>query len=391
MTAPGLQASVGAGVDRDALAAVDAAVTAVADDLDGRPDLVVVFLGSAHADAADAVAVRIGERLAPRHLVGVTAGAVVAGGREIEDPQGLSLWAACLPGATVTPLRYPPPAGGGEESLEWPEPPADTTALLLLGDPFTFPADAFLAWWDRSFPGVPVSGGMASGASRPGESRLLLDGEAVDGGAVAVALAGVHARTLVSQGCRPVGESYTITAADRNLIIELAGEPPVDRIRTTFADADGDDRRLMQGGLHLGTVIDEYRDAHGRGDFLVRAVLGAQAETGAIAVGDVVRVGQTVRFHVRDAASADEDLRTMLADFDGGAAGAALLFTCNGRGERLFGAPHHDARLVSAALAGAPLAGLHCAGELGPVGARSFLHGFTASLLVLEQEQDPEK
>jgi len=387
---PRIRAAAGAGVDVDALRATDAAVTAVTAELDERPDLAVVFLGAAHGAEAGAVAVRVGERLAPRHLVGVTAGAVVAGSREIEDPTGVSVWAASLPGATLTPLRYPPAAGAGEPPHAWPEPPADATALLLLADPFTFPADAFLAWWEQAHPGVPVSGGLASGAARPADVRLVLDGEAVDGGAVGVAFSGVAVRTLVSQGCRPVGDSYTVTAADRNLIHELAGEAPVERIRATFAEADPADQALMRSGLHIGTVIDEYREAHGRGDFLVRGVLGAQHETGAIAVGDVVRVGQTVRFHVRDAASADEDLRELLEGFPGTESpGAALLFTCNGRGERLFGAPDHDARLVSDAL-GVPLAGLHCAGELGPVGARSFLHGFTASLLVLVDESGGE-
>lgn len=384
MTVTKVRAAVGAGVDADAMRAADEATAAVEQALDGRPDVAAVFLGAGHAEAAGAVADRISQRLAPEHMIGVTAGALVAGGREIEDPTGVSVWAATLPGATITPVRYPPAGGHEEPGQEWPEPPDDTAALLLLGDPFTFPADAFLAWWDQGHHGVPVSGGMASGAASPGEVRLLLDGRAHAGGAVGLALAGVRARTLVSQGCRPVGDSYTVTAAEHNLISELGGEPPVERIRATFAEADPADQQLMRSGLHIGTVIDEYREAHGRGDFLVRGVLGAQAGTGAIAVGDLVRVGQTVRFHVRDATSADEDLRALLADFDVESPAAALLFTCNGRGQRLFGAPDHDARVVTDALGGAPLAGLHCAGELGPVGDRSFLHGFTASLLVLE-------
>lgn len=378
-------AAASGSVGPDAVAAAETAAAEVAHVLGGRPDLAVVFLGAAHAADARRVAERIGARLAPRHLVGVTAGAVVAGAREIEDPRSVSIWAANLPGATVTPVRYPPPAAGGEAGQPWPEPPQDTTALILLADPFTFPADAFLAWWDQARPGVPVSGGLASGAARPEDVRLLVDDRAVDGGAVGVALSGVRARTLVSQGCRPVGESYTVTRADRNLIGELGGESPMDRIRATFAEADPADRELMRTGLHIGTVIDEYRETHGRGDFLVRGVLGAEADTGAIAVGDVVRVGQTVRFHVRDADSADEDLRELLDGFDAaGPPAAALLFTCNGRGERLFGSPDHDAALLTQALGGVPLAGMHCAGELGPIGSRSFLHGFTASVLVLD-------
>lgn len=389
MTSSGIRAAVGTGAGADGVSAVDAALGPVADGLDERPDLVVVFLGADHAASADRVGVRVTERLAPRHLIGVTAGAVIGGQRELEDARSVSVWAAQLPGASLTPLRFPPPADGSATASEWPEPPADTSALVLLCDPFTFPADAFLAWWEQVRPGVPVSGGLASGAGGPGQSRLLLDGEAVDGGAVAIALEGVRARTLVSQGCRPVGESYTVTRAERNLLQELGGEPPVDRIRETYAAAGPDDQALIQTGLHIGTAIDEYREAHSRGDFLVRGVLGAESGTGAIAVGDVVRVGQTVRFHVRDAASADEDLRELLADFrTQGHPAAALLFTCNGRGARLFGSADHDSGLVSDSLGGVPLAGFFCAGELGPIGPRSFLHGFTASLLVLDDATD---
>jgi small ligand-binding sensory domain FIST len=193
-------------------------------------------------------------------------------------------------------------------------------------------------------------------------------------------------RTLVSQGCRPIGDTYVVTRADRNLLQELAGEPPVERIREIFTHVDPSDRELMRAGLHIGLVIDEYRDDFRRGDFLVRGVLGAQSGTGAIAIGDHVRVGQTVRFQVRDAASADSDLRELLDDARAGTRrpAAALLFTCNGRGSRLFGTPNHDAEAVRAALGGIPLAGFFCAGEFGPVGQRSYLHGFTASLLVVD-------
>lgn len=387
----GLRAATGAGTATDAGAAADEALATVVERLPGQVDLALVFLGVAHAAAADTVVARVADRLAPRHVLGVTAGAVVADDRELEDPTAVSVWAARLPGATITPLRYSPPGPEGQ-AAEWPEPPEGLAAAVVMADPFTFPADAFLAWWDRTAPGVPVAGGMASGAGRPVDVRLLLDGEVVAGGAVGVALAGVSVRTLVSQGCRPVGESYTVTRAERNLVQELGGEAPVERIRATFAEAAPEDQDLLRQGLHVGLAIDEYRERHERGDFLVRAVLGAQSGTGAIAVGDLVQVGQTIRFHVRDAGSADEDLRVLLDRFGaakaGGTPAAALLFTCNGRGQRLFGAPDHDAALVRDALGGVPLAGLHCAGELGPVGARSYLHGFTASVLVLDDAEE---
>ena len=286
----------------------------------------------------------------------------------------------------IAALRFPAPDDGG---TEWPDVPPGTRALVAFADPFTFPPDAFLRWAQQRHPGMVVSGGLASGAARPGANRLLLDGAVHTDAAVGIALGGdVDVRALVSQGCRPVGEPFVVTAADGNLITELAGAPPVERLREVYASAGSRDRALMESGLHLGVVIDEYAEQHERGGFLVRAVLGAQRGTGALAVGDVVAVGQTVQFHVRDADSADEDLRALLDRFAPGSPAGALLFTCNGRGARLFGAPDHDAALVRETLGDVPLAGFFAAGEFGPVGGRSHLHGFTASLLALGQSAE---
>jgi small ligand-binding sensory domain FIST len=135
----------------------------------------------------------------------------------------------------------------------------------------------------------------------------------------------------------------------------------------------------MRQGLHMGVVVDEHKLDLSRGDFLVRNLLGADQSTGALAVGDVVEIGQTVQFQVRDADAADEDLRVLLGGVEGD---AALLFTCNGRGSHLFGTPDHDAALVGDVLGPVPLAGAFCAGEIGPIGGQNFLHGFTASLAV---------
>jgi small ligand-binding sensory domain FIST len=253
-------------------------------------------------------------------------------------------------------------------------------AHLLLCDPFTFPTDALLRELDRETSGAVFIGGMASGAAAPDDTRLFLDRSTADSGAVVARLPeGVEVRALVSQGCRPIGPSYTVTKAQGDVIVELAGKPPLERLRELHAGADQRDRALLAGGLHLGRVIDEYLADPGRGDYLIRAVIGADPRTGAIAVGDATSVGETVRFHVRDADAADEDLRHMLGTVEDRPS-AALLFTCNGRGSRMFSVPDHDAALVWRELAEAPLAGFFCAGEVGPVGGRNFLHGFTASL-----------
>jgi small ligand-binding sensory domain FIST len=379
-------AVTGSGIGQDPADAARSAAAEVTEGLGGRtPDLVVVFVGAAYASNIDTIDEVIGEQLAPEHRIGTTTGGVIANGSEIERLDCLSIWAACLPGVHIVPLRYEIPADQVSSPPLWPEPPFDARGIVAFADPFTFPPDAFLLWLEQARPGLPVSGGLAS-AGR--DNRLLLDGQIYDGGAVAVAIGGdVHLRTLVSQGCRPVGNSYTVTRADRNLLQELGGAMPVQRIRETFTQADATDQALMREGLHIGTVIDEYKESYDRGDFLVRGVLGAESGTGAIAVGDIVRVGQTVQFHVRDARSADEDLRALLGRFTQGEPQpeTALLFTCNGRGRRLFGTPDHDASVVREILGDIPLAGFFCAGEFGPVGSRSFVHGFTASLLVFDR------
>jgi small ligand-binding sensory domain FIST len=225
---------------------------------------------------------------------------------------------------------------------------------------------------------LQIIGGLASAAASPGGNRLVLDDRVVEEGAVGVFVdGGIEVRTLVSQGCRPIGRPYVVTRAEQNLIEELAGKPAIERLQELAADATEEERELLRRGLHMGLVVDEHKAEFGRGDFLVRNLLGADEGSGALAVGEQVAVGQTVQFHVRDAAAADEDLREMLSGVD---ADAALLFTCNGRGRHLFTVPDHDAGMVEKLLGPIPLAGAFCAGEIGPVGGRNFLHGFTASL-----------
>jgi small ligand-binding sensory domain FIST len=302
------------------------------------------------------------------------------------------LWTADLPGTTVElmHLEYARAADGGS-FVGWPDSlvdawPKDAT-LLMLAEPFSFPADMLLERINDEHSLVPVIGGMAGGGHTPGEIRLLFRcGEARQGAVAALVSGAVRVRPVVSQGCRPIGKPYVITKAERNIVEELGGQPPLALLKELFATLSPADQRMMQSGLHLGRVTNEYRDEFRRGDFLVRNVIGVDGQSGAIAVGDWMRVGQTVQFHLRDAASADEDLRKLLAavENDGRAAGA-LMFTCNGRGTRLFDAPHHDAGVVQEVAGPIPLAGFFAQGEIGPVGGRNFLHGFTASLAVFER------
>jgi small ligand-binding sensory domain FIST len=280
--------------------------------------------------------------------------------------------------------------GGGDLVVQgWPDDIAFAPqALLLVADPFSFPSEQFLDWVGRRHPGLPVIGGMASAAQAPGGNRLAIGRQIRTSGAVGALLGpGIAVETVVSQGCRPFGQPLVVTRSEDNIIFELAGTPALERL---VAQAHGsltetEVALLEMGGLQIGRVIDEHRETFGRGDFLLRSVLGADRRNGALAVGDVVPVGTTVQFHLRDARTADEDLQVLLK---GRRADGALVFTCNGRGSRLFDEPHHDARVLSDLLGPVPLAGFFAAGEIGPVGGRNFIHGFTASMALLRDAGD---
>jgi small ligand-binding sensory domain FIST len=379
----------------EATPALDETCAPVRDRLGGGADLAAVFFSAHHAGSAARIAAAVRERLSPRCLLGCVAETVIGNGREVEEGPALSLWAARWAGpVTLTPFHLVlertadgPSVMGRPDALAGPEAPGG--AVLLLGDPFTFPADLFLHQTNELTPGLPVLGGMASGVGGPGECRLLLDGAVHDRGAVGVLLGGpVGLRCVVSQGCRPIGRPLVVTRAEDNFILELGGKPPLARLQELWQSLDPEEQRLFQKGLHVGRVLNEHQGEFRRGDFLVRNVLGLDKGSGALAITDRVRAGQTVQFHVRDAETADEDLRALLRQDRAAHArrpAAALLFSCNGRGTRLFPQPDHDAAAVRAEAGDVPLAGFFAQGELGPVGGRNFIHGFTASLALFEE------
>lgn len=356
----------------------------VLEKLDSPPELAVLFVSRPHLRRFEEAAGVVRGVLRPNVLLGCAAESVVGGSREVERTPGVSLWAGDT--GPVTPFHLTATVTpDGPMFSGWPEIGPDVSGMVVVADPFSFPADVFLQRMASEHPGVPVVGGMAMAGQAPGQNRLVLDDQVVTAGAVGVLLGpGVQVTTVVSQGCRPVGNPLVVTRAEGAVVYELAGRPPLQRLGELAEAMPEEERNLLYRGVHLGIVIDEHKADFGRGDFLVRNVLGGDPQSGAIQVGDVVEVGATTQFQIRDAESADEDLRQLLA---GCTADAALLFTCNGRGVNLFGRdkPDHDATLVTEGLDGAPVAGIFCAGELGPVGGRPFLHGFTASLVLLSQ------
>jgi small ligand-binding sensory domain FIST len=380
-----------AGVDSFAEAAARAALA-----LGGAPaDVALVFAGGANLAHAEEGLAAVRERLRPRTLAGCGAQGVVASGRELEAG-GVAVWAASLPDAAVDSFHLEALQGepfgqalrgAGDDSLAVSGMPEldGADAMILLADPFSFPVEPLLAQIGVDHPGLPVIGGIASAAGGPGQGVLLHDGDVVSDGAVGVTLSGVAVRPCVSQGARPIGPEMVITEAEGNVIHELASRPALERLKEAIVELSPAEQALAARGLLLGIVIDENQPEYGRGDFLIRGLVGVDESEGTVTVGERVRVGQTVRMQVRDGASADEDLREALereARDLGGPPAGALLFTCNGRGSHMFGEADHDATALEAAFGDAPAAGFFCAGEIGPVGERNFLHGFTATLAV---------
>lgn len=365
--------------------AVGEIVGEVLERLGEPPDLAVLFVSGRHTGVLEDVAAAVRELLAPAWLVGCTTGTVVGGDREVEDEPAISLWAGTFPSLAAYRLTTEP-TGDAVAITGFPrrdELPFGASAILLLADPYSFPTSELLDGI-REQVGVdlPVIGGLASAGRAPGGNRLVLDDLIHSDGAVAVVVGGVEVDAVVSQGCRPIGDPMVVTSGEGQVVRELAGRPALERVQEVLASLPPEDLSLARNGLHLGRVIDEHKAEFGPGDFLIRDVLGADRDGGAVAVGGAVEVGATVQLQVRDAGSADTDLRHLLADRSGD---AALLFTCSGRGRHLFGVPDHDAAVVSDALDRAPVAGMSCAGEVGPVGERSFLHAFTASIALFHE------
>jgi len=364
--------------------AVGEVIGQILDKLDiegsGPPDLAILFVTPPHAGALEDAVRTIRDTLHPGALLGCAAISVVGGGREVEQSPGVALWAGMT--GPVTPFHLTvQDTPDGQTVTGWPdEIPDDPSALLLIPDPFSFPADPFLARFDQDRPGLPVVGGMASAARGPGGNRLVIDDRVVSAGAVGTFLpSSLTVTPVVSQGCRPVGSPFAVTRAEGNIVYELGGKPALERLQDVATGATDADRHLLSQFVHIGRVIDESKVEFDRGDFLIRNVLGADPRAGAIMVNDEVVVGSTLQFQVRDAVSAGEDLAHLMTSRQ---ADGALLFTCNGRGSHMFTAPDHDASVVSDSLGGAPLAGMFCAGELGPIGGRNFVHGFTASVVL---------
>jgi small ligand-binding sensory domain FIST len=371
------------------VAAIEAGQQARAALQGSRADIAFVFASGAHLAAPEATLEGVREALAPQVLAGCGAGGVLGDAREVERGTAVVVWAAALGGGSAEAFHLDVIQGPDSIAVSGLPDLDDVTGIVLLPDPYSFPTDLVLNDLAQRAPGVPVLGGIASARTLDGDAALFLGDGLCGDGAVGVALSGVEVLPCVSQGAAPVGPELTVTAADGHVIRELAGRPALETLRDAIEGLDPAEQVLVASGLLLGIVIDGGKPEYEQGDFLVRGVIGADPEAGTLTVGARVREGTVVRLHARDADSADRDLRAALGlrreALGGGAPAGALVFSCNGRGEGMFGVPDHDAVTLDEELSGAPAAGFFAAGEIGPVGGDSFLHGFTATVAVFPQ------
>jgi len=384
--------------------AAEQACSQVAEDLDGRSaDLVFLFVSSHHAPGYYSIPELVAGHFGDAPVIGCSGAGVIGGGHEVENRPGLAVTAAHMPGVAVTPF------GARQDDLPTPDEPPEAwhdlvgakeeehPAIVLLPDPFTLRSDALLAGLDFAFPDSVKIGGLASGGDRPGANALFMSGSVRRSGTVGAALTGnVEIDTVVTQGCRPIGRPVVVTRCDQNVIQQLGDETPLEVLQGLYEAADAGEKELIRQSLQLGLVMDPLSDTFAAGEFLVRNVIGADEEDGSLAVGEQVREGQVVQFHVRDPEAASEDIRAELERYRESGRdeppASAMLFSCLARGRHLFGVPDHDTGVFQSTVAEVPLTGFFGNGQICPgnggqsagidASGPTFLHGFTSSFAV---------
>ena len=368
--------------------ALEQAAAELVSALGGRPDLALVFISESHKrDYATAAAI-LADQLGDCCIVGCSASGVIGGGHELEGMPAVSITGAMLPGVELTArwlgaAELPAPE---DSPLRWQHllgvTPPQAPAFLILADPYSFPVEALLGSLDRVYPDSVKLGGLASGMQAPGEAALYLERQTHRAGAVCLALTGdIELQALVAQGCRPIGEPLFITRCHGSQLLELDGRRPLDVLQSLYERLSAGDRELMPHSLFLGIAMRPAGTEYRQGDFLIRNLMGSDNDSGALHVSADLRENHVVQFHLRDAATSAYDLERVLGNV--GAAPAqgsgALLFSCTGRGEHLYGVRDHDLNAFRHHVGDLPLGGFFCNGEIGPVGGTTFVHGYTSA------------
>lgn len=374
------------GISRDWRIALDMALDGIRDI---TPDVIFVFASASFDEDLPSIAEAIWHHGGSMIVIGCSSSGVIGRGAEMEDEPAVSLLAVSLPGAVLRPVRFTQgmleDARDGRLAERIGVDPALVNGWIVLADPFRMDGALLIERLNAAYAGLPVIGALLAPGPGQRQTWVMLNGRIYNDGGVGLSVGGdFDLLPVVSQGCEPIGETWTITGVDEKWIETISNRPALQMLTDTLATLPFDMQQVARDQLVAGLAADEYRETFGRGDFLIRNIIGVQRESGAIALGARPRVGQTIQFQLRDAATADLDLTATLLEAQLRLAGrepvAGLLASCNGRGRQLFGVPHHDAAAVERRFPGLPMAGLIAAGEIGPVGAKSFLHGFTSSL-----------
>lgn len=370
------------------------AVKEISAALAGKPlDVAVVFASHHYGPDFTSFIEPLRERIAVRNLIGCTGAGIIGPNREIENGPAVSVWGARWPGVKALPFYVDQEdISRFEDENDWHDrvgmSPEDKPSFIILPEPYSLDIETCLYQMDDSFSGATIVGGLASGAREAGQNALFMNEQTLRKGLVGLALSGpVRITSVVSQGCRPVGKPFVVTKADQNVIAELGGRPALQVLQEVYHQADPADRSLIEKALHIGRVVDERLEKFRAGDFIIRNLMGVVKDQ-SIAVAAIIRPGQTVQFHVRDPKSAGAELQSLLSGKIaelGASPRGGMLFSCNGRGTHLFGKPNHDIGVINGAAGDCQVAGFFAAGEIGPVGRKTFVHGFTSSLVIFSE------
>ncbi len=365
-----------------------------------KPDITFVFISSRFQSEFASVPGLVAGYLPSKLVVGCSAGGVIGGGVECEGAEAVSITSALLPGVKCAPYYTDMEDAPNEDAAPqaWKEwlhmGDAEPQGFVILADPFSVAVEPLLSGLDYIFPQSVKIGGLASGATSPGGNAIFVNDQVYRSGVVAVAMHGnLVVDTVVAQGCKPIGEPLTVTKCSQNILEGVGGVSPLQYLKQLVPTLSDYDRALMETSLFLGMVMDPLKQEFRNGDYLVRNIVGMDSTTGNLAVGSLLHEGLVVQFHLRDSITSAEDLQSVLSVYraEGNAedASGALLFSCLGRGQYLYGQPHHDSSLFKQVVGQVPLGGFFCNGEIGPVGASTYVHGYTSSFGIFRPAISP--
>ena len=372
-------------------ACVDESVEAILSQMDGKSvDLTIIFVSPQFKDKYEDIPKLIRDRISSKHFLGCSGGGIIGGGKEAEQQAAFSMTCANLPDVEIQEIhtdtmKLPDQDTAPSVWREWLGVDVEKNpSFIFLADPFSFQGEEFLAGVDFAYPNSSKVGGLASGAQAQGGNALYLNDKIHNNGLIGLALSGnIGMDTIVAQGCRPIGEPVKVSKCDGTLLTGMDGQPPLELLQSVYEGLDENDKSLVQTSLFLGIEMDPLKDNPQQGDFLIRNIMGVEREIGGIHVGTLLRQGQLVQFHLRDKAMSAEDLKLMLTRYKANKnfknTSGALLFSCLGRGQYLYGKPNHDSDMFRDHIGDIPLGGFFCNGEIGPVGKTTFLHGYTSS------------